>query len=1142
MLGISAAYFRGKVRIGALALLGVVAFAISGRTALSASATAKELSQAVAAPKSDQNLSRIDFAKPPMMFEPNLGQTDARVKFLSRGPGYTLFLTPSEAVLSMRSPSNNFRPHALRSSRANSREPGFGIARAAATRRNDRKKEGAGLSAVVRIALKGAASSPQIVGVDTTAGKSNYFIGNDARKWHTDVPNYAKVELKGVYPGIDLVYYGGSQTQLEYDFRLAPGADPNAIRLGFRGARNLMLDQRGDLIVKAGGQKLVEHAPVIYQEIGGQRRMVAGGWQLHGPREASFRVASYDGAKPLVIDPVLVYSTYLGGTGDCDVEGISGDCLGDGGIVSYVDSSGNAYVSGTAYSTDFPTTSGVFQTTNNGAGNGTANVFVTKLNGTGSGLLYSTYLGGSGVCGADGESGFCSGDFGIINHVDSSGNAYVSGTTYSTNFPTTNGAFQTTNNGAANATVNTFVTKLNATGSALIYSTYLGGSGVCNANGESGLCQGDFGHIAYVDSSGNAYLSGYAFSNNFPTTTVAFQSTNNAAGNHTSNAFITKLNATGSGLLYSTYLGGSGVCGANGGCSGDVAAGALVDASGSAYVAGYANSTNFPTTTGAFQTTNNAAGKATSNVFVTKLNATGSGLLYSTYLGGSGVCDANGLSGSCQGDTGNIDYLDSSGNAYVAGYTFSTNFPTTIGAFQTINNGAGNATSNVFVTKLNPSGSGLLYSTYMGGSGVCGADGLAGFCEGEENAFAYVDSSGNAYVSGATYSTNFPTTTGAFQTTNNGASNETADVFVTKLNATGSGLLYSTYLGGSGVCDANGQLGNCLGDFGSVSYVDSSGNAYVSGATYSTDFPTTTGAFQTTNNGAGNATANVFVTKLNATGSALIYSTYLGGSGVCASGQCYGDGESGESAYVDFSGNVYVSGYANSTNFPATTGAFQTTNNAAGNNTFNAFVTKLALGGGGPSPTPTATATGGTPTPTATATVTRTATATATSTGGTPTATATRTATQTPTATATATATATVTATATPTATATATPTATSTPISEKLTISPHSIAFGDKVTVGNTSKPKTVTIKNAGKKKTGLAVSIESESASPPVFTVKSECEETLEPGKSCKVRVTFTPPGTTLQSASLKIVDNVIGEPQSVGLSGTGKAPKKK
>ncbi len=1128
------AFFLAIVSVLGVAMLALAAsatpHAVNPLPAPHVSAAAKQLqAHAQSAVQSQQNPPNISFAKIPMSFEPNLGQSDSRVKFLSRGPGYMLFLTDDEAVLEMHAsaPTLSKRGEAISNGLRAKLQP---RSWPPSPRGNESK---AGRGAVVRIALKGAAQAPQIGGVDQMAGRSNYFIGNDPKKWHTDVPNYAGVELTNVYPGIDLIYHGTEQARLEYDFRLAPGADPNAIRLAFKGIHKLSLDQRGNLLVSVGDQKLIEPAPAIYQESGGRRRTIAGGWKLRGAHEASFQVAAYDRSRPVVIDP-LIFSTYLGGSGSCDTIDTFAICNGDTGSVHYVDSSGNAYLSGTTYSTDFPTTTGAFQTVNHAAANKTDNVFVTKLNSTGTGLIYSTYLGGNGGgC----FSGFCLGDSGNIDHVDSSGDVFITGTAYSTNFPTTTGAFQTVNHAAGNNASNVFVTKLNSTGSGLVYSTYLGGSGVCIMPGE---CFGDLAFIAFVDSSGNAYVSGEAFSTDFPTTAGAFQTVNHGATNHTSNVFVTKLNSSGTELTYSTYLGGSGSC-VSGTCSGDGGFSSYVDGSGNAYVSGDAYSPDFPTTTGAFQTVNHADGNHTTNVFATKLNSTGTALIYSTYLGGSGSCDSF---GGCDGDSGGIDYVDPMGNAYLSGQGYSTDFPTSTGAFQTTNKGAGNSgpTANVFATKLNSTGTALIYSTYLGGSGVCITTDV---CLGDLGNIDSVDSSGNAYLSGGTYSADFPTTTGAFQTVNHGADNQTDNVFATKLNSTGSELIYSTYLGGSGVCSTPGD---CFGDNGGINYVDSGGNAYLSGTAYSTDFPTTAGAFQAVNHGAANHTSNVFVTKLNSGGTALTYSTYLGGSGVCRMpGECSGD--NGEIAFVDGNGNAYVSGEAFSTDFPTTSGAFQTTNKGAGNFTSDVFVTKLALGaGGGPTPTPTPTATPTGATRTATPTATATATRTATPTGATPTATATATSTSSRTATPTGTA-ATPTATptptpATPTATATPTPTPTSTPtaVPGPLDVKPSSKNF--KTVKEGKTKKATFTLSNPAK--TGPPITFGNPLAtvpmtSPQVFgfpeTGSNNCPAQLLPKKKCKLTVLFTPvsPGST--SSSITIFDNASNANQTIQLEGSGK-----
>jgi hypothetical protein len=613
--------------------------------------------------------------------------------------------------------------------------------------------------------LVGANPAAKAKGEEELPGKANYFIGNDPDKWRTNVPTYAKVRYEGVFPGVDLVFYG-NQRQLEHDFVVSPGADASRIAFRLGGSKKVSLDAEGNLVIVVEGGELRLQRPLIYQDGSGGRRDIPGGYLLKGAREVAFIVDAYDHTKPLVIDPVLAYSTYLGGSSED-----SGNCIS-------VDSSGNAYVAGTTYSTNFPTTRGAFQTSLAGV----ANVFITKLNPGGSGLVYSTYLGGSG---GDGALGIA---------VDSSGNAYVTGSTESSDFPTTAGAFQTTFGGG---NFHVFVTKLNPTGTALAYSTYLGGS------------YAEEGNSIAVDSSGDAYVIGSTASSNFPTTAGAFQTSLMSTGS----TFVTKLNRSGSALVYSTFLEGSG--GSSPLAPGNSIA---VDSSGNAYVIGIAESADFPTIPGAFQTTYSGGWE---NPFVTKLNPAGTALVYSTFLGGDT-------------DLGVGIAVDSSGNAYLTGSTNSNDFPTTVGAFQTSRAGGADA----FVTKLNPSGSTLVYSTYLGGNNFDSGSGIA------------IDPLGNAYVAGYTSSTSFPTTAGAFQTSLAGAGN----AFVTVLNPSGTALVYSTYLGGN---NSDGGRGIAI---------DSLGNAYVAGSTSSSNFPTTARAFQTSLAG----TYNAFVAKFENTPQAQV--------------------------------------------------------------------------------------------------------------------------------------------------------------------------------------------------------------------------------------------------------------------------------
>jgi hypothetical protein len=730
------------------------------------------IGQSVSPSKLEERSASANFSRLPLSFEANQGQTDPRVRFLSRGEGYSLFLTDNEAVL------------ALNRSRDKTARRDFGGSARAGAEKDDPKPD------VVRMYLVGAKSGPQVSGLDLLPGTANYFIGNDPAKWRKGLPTYSKVQYLSVYPGIDLVYYG-NQRQLEYDFVVAPGADPKPIRLRFRGAKKLSLSKSGDLTVAAMNGEVEFHKPVVYQEYDDRRLTVEGHFSLLAKNVVGFVLGGFDHAKPLVIDPVLVYATYLGGN--------NGGYHGDFASAIAVDSSGSVYVTGTANSVNFPSTPGAFQTANEG--NGGSNAFITKLNPEGTRLVYSTLLGGN--------SDYAN-DYGLGIAVDSSGDAYVTGAASSTDFPVypNPGAFQTTNAGGANA----FVTELNPDGTALLYSTYLGG--------DAGGCGGDYGNAIALDSSGNAYVTGHASSKNFPVTANAYQSMNN---NYcTGNAFVTKLNSSGTAEVYSTYLGGSA------GHVGDYAQGIAVQA-GYAYVTGLASSTNFPVFPS--NTTYQNFNDGQQNAFITKLSLDGTALIYSTYLGGS------------YADSGSAIALDSAGDIYVTGVAGSKDFPVTTGAFQQKTNTCCLGGTNAFVTELNPEGTSLVYSTYLGGSGSDSASSIA------------VDGLGEAYVTGITSSTNFPVTKGAFQTVNNDASSFVPSAFVTKLDLLGATLLYSTYLGGSGVQGQGGDSGNGIA-------IDGSGDAYVTGQTYSTNFPVTTGAAQTSNKGAQDESSNAFIAKL----------------------------------------------------------------------------------------------------------------------------------------------------------------------------------------------------------------------------------------------------------------------------------------
>jgi hypothetical protein len=654
-------------------------------------------------------------------------------------------------------------------------------------------------------------------------GITNYFIGNDPAKWHTNVSTFGRVEYDDVYPGIDLAYYGahpsppgrgdgGEDTtthhspltthQLEYDFIVSPGADPNQIQLSFSGADSVTLDADGNLILRAGDTQLRQQKPYIYQDIDGTRQQVRGEFRVQNSEQnsesriqnsessratdcclpttayspptdncllstdyssssVSFQIGAYDKSLPLVIDPlVLGYSTYLGAGNEIDAA-----------YDIAVDDNGHAYVTGETRSLNFPATDGAFDETFNGSNN---DAFVAKLNRNGSALLYATYLGGAGSDQAGGIA------------VDGDGNAYVTGGTWSKNFPTTPGAFDETFNGIIEGFMaDAFVTKLSPDGSKLIYSTYLGGR---NSDGGQGLA---------VAHNGSAFVFGGTTSSNFPVTSGAFDTVYDDRGD----PFIAKLNPTGSALIYATYLGGD---------DEDLAGGIAIDTDGHAFVTGSTASVDFPTTAGAFSETFNGGGDA----YVTKLAPDGSALLFSTFVGGD------------VGDGGMDIALDARGEVYVAGGTGSVNFPVTPGAYDTthfITDGA-----DGFATKLNATGSGLIYSTFVG-AGTITANALA------------IDNFGNAYLTGHA-EFGMETTPDAFDRAIGGAN----DAFFMKLNSTGSALAYSTYIGGA------------IGDDGFGIALDRHASAYIAGQTTSRDFPTTPHALKRRNQ---EFTIDGFVTK-----------------------------------------------------------------------------------------------------------------------------------------------------------------------------------------------------------------------------------------------------------------------------------------
>jgi Beta-propeller repeat/Domain of unknown function DUF11 len=766
-------------RIFPAALLLVVA----GATALSLvphpqrSDSQAQLTSYEAFPATGQKTPTLtSYGRLPLMFEPNVGQTDARVSFLARGSGYGLFLTPQNAVLSLQRAST---------------------------------KGKATSAGVVRMKLVGASANPRIAGIDQLPGTSNYLIGNDPTKWRRKVPQYARVRYSAVYPGIDLVYYG-KQGQLEYDFQVAAGADPKNIQLQFEGARGLKLNA-GDLTVETGDGSVRLQAPRVYQEEGSQSIPVDGRFVLLAQDRVGFALGEYDRARPLVIDPVLTYSTYLGGSGSEMLPSIA------------VDLAQSIYVTGATTSTDFPVTpntfSGTYQT---GA---TSNVFVAKFDPTGATLVFATYLGGTGA------------DVSVGIAVDAATNVYVAGTTTSTNFPTSTSAFQTTPHSPGNA--HTFVSELDPVGATLKYSSYFSGSNTDTAKGMT------------LDNKGFVYVIGITDSTDFPLAPTAgtFQSTLQGA-----NAFfVSKIAPTSSGtnsLVFSTYFGGGNPN------TGGVAGGAIAvdnNANGSnVYITGGTNflytgnnaTTDFPirnaitpggacldVPTQASGTSCPTTGVALMDAFVAKLSpgtTTGAQLLYCTYLGGTGTDIGLGIG------------VDASGNAYITGSTDSPAFPTTSGPIQPYQKNIGGGV-DAFLGKINNPATGtgstnvqLTYFSYLGGTGS------------DQGNAIVVDSVQGARLVGTTASADLaplnPITQGA---TFGGQK----DAFVARLDTlgttTGSTSQFVTFLGSTGI------------DTGTGIALDTDSNTYVTGETTSSTFPKVN-PFQATLKG----TQNIFISKL----------------------------------------------------------------------------------------------------------------------------------------------------------------------------------------------------------------------------------------------------------------------------------------
>ncbi len=629
------------------------------------------------------------YGKLGVRFEENHGQVDERVNFVSRRGGATVCLTSDEATFVLRASQARDRAAAQSPNREE------GLTEALARRGRGAERRERPQSHTVHMKFEGANPAAKVAGERELEGKVNYFRGSDPSKWLTNIKTYGAVRYRGIYDGIDIVYYGNETGEMEYDFVVAAGADPQQISLRIEGAETMEVEASGDLVIATPAGRMRQRRPEVYQEVAGERRGVEGGYVLEPGGRVRFNLGEYDRNAPLVIDPVMEYSIL----GDADYDeafGIATDssgnayvtgqslfgCSPDGSCFTDVfvtkfaansnfvystymssyeensfydsafgygiaaDAAGAAYVTGYVLSGGFPVVN-AFQSV---YGGGSSDAFVTKLSPDGSALVYSTYLGGSG------------GEQGDRIAVDSSGAAYVTGRTRSTDFPTANALQGAHSPNPEDA----FVTKFNAAGSAVVYSTYLDGS------------KYDFVAGVAADSSGNAYLAGATNAADFPVVN-AFQGAN--AGGY--DAFVAKLNAAGSAFIYSTYLGGSGD---------DFAAGIAVDSSRSVYVAGSASSTDFPVAN-ALQGAN-AGGR---DVFVTRLKANGSGLVFSTYLGGSGDDSNSGIG------------VDSWGHATVGGHTDSTDFPLK-NPLPSENFGGADA----YAARIKANGSALLYSTYVG--------------------------------------------------------------------------------------------------------------------------------------------------------------------------------------------------------------------------------------------------------------------------------------------------------------------------------------------------------------------------------------------------------------------------------------------
>jgi hypothetical protein len=665
----------------------------------------------------------------PLFFIANEGQTDANVAFISKGNHCTMFFTPEGTLFSLTENQSN---------------PTNGFA--------------------LRLNFLNSNTSPEMVGEEKLSSTTNYFLGNNPSLWKTNVSNFGKVRLNELYKGIDLVYYG-NQSRLEYDFMIKPGTNPSKIRLSYdlgnKKGNALSINEQGDLIISTPIGNIIEHKPYCYQYIDGKKQRVDGKYQVidAGKNIFSFSVGNYDKNHTLVIDPVIEYSTYLGGNGD-DL---------NFGVVR--DNAGNIYLSGNTSSGDFPTTTGVYSSKSKGD----LESFITKLDPTCTKIIYSTFIGGDNA------------DYGGNLAIDAKGNAYLTGSTHSWDFPVTKNALVKEFKGPWSAQrPDIFIIKLSSNGDSLLYSTFFGGSKV------------DMNSIIYADGMGNAYITLYTESSKLPEAPSSFNKKYAGKGD----AYIMKLDPAGN-LIYSSYLGGK---------QKEVPTCIIADKEGNAVIAGTTNSPDFQRSVLTFDT----AYHGKDDIFVTKISGDGSKILFSSIMGGK------------ENEMPKTLKLDNEGNICLAGFTESSDFPVTKNTYENAFHGKRDA----FFSKISASVDKLIYSTLLGGNKYDCANSME------------LGQSGDIYLAGTTNSIDFPTTANAFDKTYNGSyydygaeNSDGGDIFICQLDINNSKLNYSTYFGGTG----NEDLPQLI--------VKNTNDLMIVGQTNSPDLPVTTNAINKTKKG-----------------------------------------------------------------------------------------------------------------------------------------------------------------------------------------------------------------------------------------------------------------------------------------------------